>query len=295
MISLNEKDFILSALESGQRIDGRGPFDYRKISAQFHQKRGQVEVSLGDTLVYSATSASLVEPYPDRPHEGFLNFQVEFLPMAHPHFENLIGPVSQKNKRIRNDISGEIERLLEKSLRRAKALNVESLSVVSGKHVWSITVNIHILTHSGNLVDACAIAAVISLLHMQVPDYKVLPDKSLEELPVYKPLSLHFLPISITLGLLPNSQVILDPLFKEELLLEGKVVVSMNVYGDILACQKTGGGSLSTELLMQCIEVARVKVKDITHLIRNSVSTAPLVEPQRVNLQRAQNLLEQVL
>ena len=36
---------------------------------------------------YAAVSAEVVEPWPDRPTEGFFNFSVEFSPMANPTWE----------------------------------------------------------------------------------------------------------------------------------------------------------------------------------------------------------------
>ena len=43
---------------------------------------------------YAAVSAEVVEPWPDRPTEGFFHFNVEFSPMANPSWES--GLVSAK-------------------------------------------------------------------------------------------------------------------------------------------------------------------------------------------------------
>ena len=135
ILSTNEKKFITEAAQQGCRIDGRGLYDYRKLLINFMKKRGQVEVSLGDSLVFCSTEINIEKPYNDRPNEGFLSFNVNFLPMAHPNFENLIGSnLSLKSRRFRNEISQEIERILEKSIKKSRALNTESLCIVSGKY-----------------------------------------------------------------------------------------------------------------------------------------------------------------
>ena len=135
VLSSNEKLFILEAAQQGLRIDGRGLYDYRKLSINFMKKRGQVEVSLGDSLVYCAVEIFIDKPYNDRPSEGFLAFTVNFLPMAHPRFEQIIGSnANLRSRRFRNEISQDIERILEKSIKKSRALNTESLCIVSGKY-----------------------------------------------------------------------------------------------------------------------------------------------------------------
>lgn len=295
-LSINEKEFIIAAIrDSKSRIDGRGLYDYRKLSVQFHRKRGNCEVALGDTLIFSCVNAFVDKPYQDRPHEGFFTFTVDFLPMAHPNFENLLGShFNNKNRRIRNEVSQEIERILEKTLKRANALNVESLCILTGKYSWNISVHLHILAHNGNLVDACTIAALLSLSHFRIPDTKILKNQEIEFLSKYKPLSLHFMPVCITFGFLPGNLIILDPLIKEESIIEGRLMISMNVYGDILTLQKIGAACIDASLLMQCIEVARLKVKDITGSIRIALDAAKDIEPDQfdMNLERADRLAQ---
>jgi exosome complex component RRP45 len=86
-LSISEKEFILEALRAGRRIDGRGIHDFRTIKIAFGEQRGQAEVQLGQTRVMTVVSAELMEPFPDRPAEGFFLFNTEFSPMASPTFE----------------------------------------------------------------------------------------------------------------------------------------------------------------------------------------------------------------
>ena len=262
------------------------------------RNRGSVEVSLGDSLVFATITSQIEKPYPDRQQEGILDFAIEFLPMAHPDFENIIGAnLNNKNKRRRNEICNEIERLLEKTIKKAKAINVESLCILKNSKIWHVTVHIHILSHQGNLSDLCNIAALLALSHYRLPEVKIFPNKSIELLEIYKPLSVHFMPISITLGIIDENLIILDPILKEEYILQGKILINMNIFGDILTIKKSGSAELPQSLLMQCIEVARIKVAEITKHIRNALDTDKI---QRVaedsntvfNKQTAQKLVE---
>jgi exosome complex component RRP45 len=201
VLSNNEISFIQDSLKIGIRTDGRGLFEFRRTGINFLQKRGHVEVALGDSLVFCASDAALESPFSDRPGEGFLTFNVNFLPMARPNFEQVIGAnLNQRTRRFRNEVSQKLERLLEKTIKKSRALNPESLCIVSGKFAWHITVNLHILADHGNLIDLSVQAAVLSLMHLRVPDVKVNPDKSIEPLNIWKPLSLHFLPICVSFG-----------------------------------------------------------------------------------------------
>src|SRR5574343_650725 len=140
-LTVNEHAFIISALRTAeQRLDGRRPFDYRSIRVRLGEQRGTCEVALGDTLIFAHVAAEMEAPYPDRPHEGYVKFNVDFLPMAHPNFEEVLGVDGLKNKRIANPVSREVERVLEKVVKKAKALNPESLCIQANKWVWLVTV-----------------------------------------------------------------------------------------------------------------------------------------------------------
>lgn len=296
VLSSNEKKFIIAAAEAGLRVDGRGLYDCRKLCINFMKKRGQVEVSLGDSLVLCSTEIFIDKPFQDRPNEGFLSFNVNFLPIAHPNFESVLGAnLAVKARRYRNEISQEIERILEKSIKKSRALNTESLGIVSGKYCWNISVNIHILAHHGNLVDLSTQACMLALMHARVPDVKVNPDKTIELLNLFKPLSLHFIAVSVTFGFLKGAIVILDPEIKEETVLDGKIVVCMNIYGDILTLQKCGGAALKPEIISQCLEISLIKTKEITKQLRNAVESASNFEPGLENITiRADRLYEEI-
>ena len=76
-LSKNEKGYLLDLLKSGMRFDGRNLLDHRSITINFGYKLGTVELSLGQTRVYSSVTAKLEEPRIDRPNEGFLKFDID--------------------------------------------------------------------------------------------------------------------------------------------------------------------------------------------------------------------------
>ncbi|XP_010766925.1 exosome complex component RRP45-like, partial [Notothenia coriiceps] len=100
-----------------------------------------------------------------------------------------------------SELSVKLNRQLERCLRNSKCIDTESLCVVSGEKVWQIRVDVHMLNHDGNLMDAASIAAITALCHFKRPDVGIQGD----EVTVYSPeerdpipLSVYHMPISVS-------------------------------------------------------------------------------------------------
>jgi len=66
-----------------------------------------------------------------------------------------------------------LSRTLDNTLRRARAIDLESLCVLAKKLVWSVRVDVHFLDHDGGLVDAASVAVVAALSSFRRPDVEV--------------------------------------------------------------------------------------------------------------------------
>lgn len=91
--------------------------------------------------------------------------------------------------------------MLEKALRRARAVDTEGLCIVAGEKVWSVRIDIKIINDEGNALDCSCIAAVCALLHFKRPDVSVEGDKVIvhsmaESNPI--PLSVHHIPVCVS-------------------------------------------------------------------------------------------------
>ncbi|XVE62272.1 hypothetical protein DITRI_Ditri06bG0104900 [Diplodiscus trichospermus] len=266
-LTVNEKNFIKTALLSEIRIDGRKPFEFRNIIINFGREDGLAEVQLGQTCVMGIVTARLVQPYQDRPNEGTLSIYTEFSPMADPSFE--IGRLGE--------FAVELGRIIDRGLRESRAVDTESLCIVAGKLVWAIRIDLHILDNGGNLVDAANIAALAALMTFRRPECS-LGGEDGQELIIHPPemreplpLIVHHLPIAITFGFfMDESILVVDPTHKEEAVMAGRMIVTVNANGDICAIQKAGGG-LSQRVIMQCLQLAATKAADITKQIKETV------------------------
>lgn len=245
-LTVNEKRFIETALSSGIRIDGRNPFEYRKLSIKFGREDGSSEVQLGQTHIMGFVTGQLVQPYRDRPNEGTLSIFTEFSPMADPSFET--GRPSES--------AVELGRIVDRGLRESRAVDTESLCVLAGKLVWAIRIDLHILDNGGNLVDAANIAALASLLTFRRPECSLGGEDGLEVIvhpPEEReplPLIIHHLPIAVTFGFFSSeSLLVIDPTHHEEAVMVGKMTATLNANGDVCAIQKPGGECVQQHLL----------------------------------------------
>ncbi|KAJ8543821.1 hypothetical protein K7X08_025439 [Anisodus acutangulus] len=267
-MTVNEKKFIESALESELRIDGRRPFDYRRVTIKCGREDGSSEVQLGQTHVMSFVTSQLVQPYRDRPNEGTLSVFTEFSPMADPSFE--VGRPSES--------AVELGRIIDRGLRESRAVDTESLCVVAGKWVWSIRIDLHILDNGGNLVDAANIAALAALLTFRRPECTLGGDDGQEviwhppEVREPLPLTIHHLPIAVTFAFIGDENMVIDPTHHEEAVMGGRMSVTLNSNGEVCAVQKAGQGVMQS-VVMQCLRIASVKAGDVTSKIKTAVES----------------------
>ncbi|KAI1854945.1 hypothetical protein JX266_001063 [Neoarthrinium moseri] len=260
--SLNEKAFFLQALQDGHRLDGRKFEQFRQLDLQFGDQYGVADVTLGKTRVLAKVSAEVTVPYPDRPFDGIFAITTELSPMASPAFE--------VNRPTEQEVL--LSRLLEKTVRRSNALDTESLCLIAGQKVWSIRVDLHVLSHDGNLMDASCLAVVAALRHFRKPDTSM----EGETLTIYTPaerepvpLSWLHTPLCITFSFYGDEgeMTLVDTTLLEEQLKVSSCTISLNKHGEVCQVAKLGGTPVDAVSLVQCASIALQKVKELSTLL----------------------------
>uniref|UniRef100_A0A671MW24 Exosome complex component RRP45 n=1 Tax=Sinocyclocheilus anshuiensis TaxID=1608454 RepID=A0A671MW24_9TELE len=260
-----ERRFLLKAIEEKKRLDGRQTYDYRNIKISLGTDYGCCIVELGRTRVLCQVSCELVPPKDSRPTEGIMFFNLELSPMASPAFE----PNRQSELLVM------LNRQLERCLRNSKCIDTESLCVVSGEKVWQIRVDVHVLNHDGNLMDAASIAAISALSHFRRPDVAIQG----RDITVFSPeerdpipLSIYHMPICVSFAFfLQGSYLLVDPCEREERVKDGLLVIAMNKHREICSIQSSGGIMLLKDQVLRCSKIASVKVSEITELINKAL------------------------
>ncbi|BAD85822.1 exosome subunit Rrp42p homolog, 3'-5' exoribonuclease [Thermococcus kodakarensis KOD1] len=261
------RDHIIELLREGKRIDGRSFEDYRDLEIKVNvieKAEGSAWVRLGDTQVLVGIKAELGEPFPDLPDRGVITTNVELVPLASPTFEP--GPPDE------NAI--ELARVVDRGIRESQAVDLEKLVIVPGKLVRVIFIDVHVLDHGGNLLDASGIGAIAALLSTKLPKVNYNEETGeVEILDEYEPLPVNHVPIPVTFAKIGNS-IVVDPSLDEERVMDGRLTITTDETGHISAAQKGEAGAFKMEEVMYALEVALKKGNEIREKVLKAVGRA---------------------
>lgn len=253
-----EKEMIREIVEKGSRLDGRKFEEFRKIKVEkgvVSNAEGSAMVELGDTKVIVGVKLEPGEPFPDTPNEGVLVVGCELVPLASPEFEP--GPPGEE--------AIEIARVVDRAIRESEAIDLEKLLIKEGK-VWKVMVDIVVLDHGGNLIDAASLGAINALLDTKIPAYtiegeEIKVDRTVKE----TPLPIKRKPICVTIVKIGN-KLLVDPNRLEEEAMDARLTLGVfEEKGEIKFCsmQKGGEGGISYEELEKALELAAERAKEL--------------------------------
>lgn len=245
---------IAQAIAKNKRLDGRDLLEYREIKLEqgiFERAEGSARVLLGKTEVVVGIKVEVGEPYPDTPNEGVLTVNAELVPIASPSFEP--GPPGED--------SIELARIVDRGIRESKAIDVSKLCIKSGEKVLIIFVDVYVLNHDGNLIDAAALAAVGALINTKMSNYE-LEDDEVKVKPGYNQLPVRKHPITITCAKI-GEKVIIDPEIEEEQVMEARLSIAFDDDDNICAMQKGGNGCFKPDEILEITKIAMKKAKEI--------------------------------
>jgi exosome complex component RRP42 len=257
-ISRIRQNQIAQLIASGKRLDGRGLTDYRPIQIEtgmIEKAEGSARVRLGKTEVMVGIKVEIGEPFSDRPNDGVLTTNAEFVPLASPEFE--AGPPRED--------SVELARVVDRGIRESKALNLENLCIIPGKKVFVIFIDIYVLNHDGNLIDASALAALAALTNTKIFKYKI-KDGEVEIKPGFEELPLVNFPVAVTLADI-GGRLVVDPWLDEEEVMNARLTISFDKDGRICAMQKGGSGTLSPQQIIEAVKIAKEKSEELRRLV----------------------------
>jgi len=241
-------------LDAGKRLDGRGLGDFREIKVEqgvIQRAEGSARVLLGKTDVLVGIKIETGTPFPDTPNEGVQTVNAELVPLASPAFEP--GPPGE------NAI--ELARIVDRGIRESKAIDTAKLCIESGKKVFIVFVDVYVLNHDGNLIDASALAAVAALLNTKMPNYEV-KDGEVKIKAGYTPLSIKSRPITVTIAKI-NDKLIVDPGLEEEQIKDAQISIATNDDGNICAIQKGGSGYFTPQQIAEATKLAQKKAAEL--------------------------------
>jgi len=248
-----KKDYVLSKLRDGERIDGRKLDEIRPIEIETNlisKAEGSALVKLGDTQVIVGIKMQPGEPFPDVPDKGIIITNAELVPLASPTFE--AGPP--------DETSIELARVVDRGIRESETIDLTKLCIEEGEKVWMIFIDIHALDDDGNLIDASALAAISALLNTTVPAERFgLGDDF--------PLPVRNLPVAIT-SLVVGDKYLIDPTRDEMSVGNRFITITSDKDDNIVAMQKSGSYLLSEQKFYELIDVSVEKAREVRELLK---------------------------
>jgi len=245
---------IAQLASHGKRLDGRGLTDYRELQLEtgvVGRAEGSARVRLGKTEVLVGIKIEVGTPFPDVPDKGVLTVNAELVPLASPSFEP--GPP--------NENAVELARIVDRGIRESKAIALEELCVEPGKKVFIVFVDVYVLNHDGNLIDASAMAALAALLNTKMFNYEV-KEGEIKVKPGYTPLPVKNYPIAVTFAKI-NDKLIVDPWLEEEQVMDARLTITTDKDGNICALQKGGYGYFTTQQILEAAKIAKNKGEEL--------------------------------
>ncbi len=247
-------EHILKYIEKGTRYDGRKMDEFRPVTIDLgfsHGAEGSARVRIGETEVIAGVKLGVDTPYPDTPAQGNLMINAELSPLSSPLVET--GPPGEQ--------ATEIARVIDRSIRETKAIDLAKLCIKEKEKVWSVMVDICTINDAGNLLDAGALAAVAALKNAVFPeiseegvvDYGKKTDKKLPLLQT---------PVEVTV-LKIGQHLLADPLPEEEAIADARLTVAFNDKDMLCAMQKGGDVPLTVEDISAMIDLAHAKAKEL--------------------------------
>jgi exosome complex component RRP42 len=245
---------IGETIDTGKRLDGRSLTDYRDFTIEeglIERAEGSARIRLGKTDVLVGVKVGMGEPFSDTPNEGVLTVNAELVPLASPTFEP--GPPDEN--------SVELARIVDRGIRESKAICSDKLVIEPGKKVFVVFVDIYVLNHDGNLIDASALAAVAALANTKMPNYEV-EDGEVKIKKGYSPLPLNSHPITVTMAKI-NDKLVVDPWIEEEQVMDARISMAINDEGNICAIQKGCAGFFTPQQILEASKIAQEKAAEM--------------------------------
>jgi exosome complex component RRP42 len=258
-----EQKTVHDLISKGKRVDERGPLDYRPLTIMMgtvEKANGSAYVYLGKTKVLVGVKIQTGTPFEDTPEEGILTVNAEFVPMASPTFE--AGPPDED--------SIELARVVDRGIRESKAIDLRKLCVEPGKKVFVVFVDVYVLDHDGNLIDAAGMAALGALINAKMHEFEA-KNGEVKFKDKIMPLPMLDYPVPVT-SVKINGSIVLDPCLEEEQVTSCRLTVTTGKDDRICAMQKGGLGVFTPEEIKQVVSTAISKSRDLRQTILSKVN-----------------------
>eukprot|EP00929_Paragymnodinium_shiwhaense_P077752 TRINITY_DN40102_c0_g1_i1.p1 TRINITY_DN40102_c0_g1~~TRINITY_DN40102_c0_g1_i1.p1 ORF type:complete len:288 (-),score=65.21 TRINITY_DN40102_c0_g1_i1:213-1076(-) len=259
-ISEAERKFLYDGVAQGLRNDGRGCFDYRRISFEVGTvptATGSCRLRAGETDVIVGIKSDVGKPSPAQPDCGNCHIVVECAASVSQRFAH---------GRDAEDVGKQLSTLLESLCASDSIVDRKALCLLPGTFAWDVYVDVLVLSSGGNLLDSVSLAICAALSETILPDVIVqeameegeLTQLRVDDRPeVGKPFPLKRLPLCVTVAQVKD-RFLLDVTAEEELCADALLCVVVDgKSGEVIGMHQIGRGLFNAALLPLMLERCR--------------------------------------
>lgn len=290
-------DFALNGISLGYRVDGRAFGQRRPLSFDFGTKDSSVVVRLGSTVVTACVAARIEPPMHSRGNEGSLRCIVRDATFLS----------GRKQSGEQREVLQLYERFLDRSFKESKAVDLESLCIQAGKHVWYIELQLTVLNDDGNVLDALGWAGLAALRVFKREEVERGADvtggqegqggqgalggqTNKTAIRVYSlderegvGMTLHHFPVAVTFVVCnmartgneegERTAVLVDPTAVEEVAASGSMTISVTPQGELCAVQKADGCGMGANEVFGCMRRGMELAKEGCEVLDRALKT----------------------
>jgi exosome complex component RRP42 len=137
---------------------------------------------------------------------------------------------------------------------------MKSLVIQKGKKVQVVYVDVYILDHDGNLIDAASMAALAALVTSKIAKMEMKGDELIMKGGHHQlPLSNH--PVAVTFAKIDKT-IVVDPSLDEERVMSARLTVTIDKNGNLCAMQKGGLYGFTPDELKKAVHLAVAKAAE---------------------------------
>ncbi|CAK9070050.1 Exosome complex component RRP42 (Exosome component 7) (Ribosomal RNA-processing protein 42) (p8), partial [Durusdinium trenchii] len=258
-ISDSQRQFLLDGVQQNLRSDGRGPFDYRRVTFELNcipSSTSSCRLRAGDTELLLALKCDLAKPRL-QPDAGHVQVTVECAPSV---------SVALADSSTAEDWGRRLSVLLETLCASDSVIDRKALCLLPHVFAWQVHVDVLVLSSGGNLLDSLALALGAVLSETLLPKVEVI--EALEEgeevqlkVDDRPEAGLRFpmkqLPLCVTVAQI-SGKFLMDVTSEEEICAEAMLCVVVDgKTGDIIGLHKLGRGLFDVSALPSMLERCR--------------------------------------
>lgn len=179
-----------------------------------------------------------------------------------------------------------IAQLLQRVVADAAAVDLEALTVQRGRWSWVLRLDIHVLSHSGNLVDCALLATVASLCAFRLPQTEISSSGAVvvftpeEREPL--PLTVQHVPLSVSFALFEDGEVtVIDPTREEAAAADGSITLVATEHGELCGVHKVEGCAMSPDVIQRCVRLCVSGVPDVAQNLREALRVHEIARVHR--------------